>query len=220
MPTRRHLLGRWAAAAAATLVLVLPQADALRCPSALAADRAGGRDAWQMPDRVVRDLGLRPGDVVADVGCGGGYFTARLARAVGPKGKVWAEDISDRALAGVRNLARREGLTNVAVVKGEPTRTGLPDGALDAALIVNVYHHVPEKDRPGLTADVVRALKPGGFLYLIDWRVDAKVKYDQNRRIPKERLVRLMTEAGLVLDAEFHYLPHQVFLRFRKPPAK
>jgi hypothetical protein len=56
-------------------------------------------------------------------------------------------------------------------------------------------------------------------VFLIDWRVDAKTKHDRNRRIPRDDLMAMMTGAGLELDAEFLYLPHQVFLRFRKPPA-
>jgi len=178
------------------------------------------RDEWQQPDRVVADLNLADGTVVADVGCGGGYFVGRLAKAVGKTGTVWAEDVSDRALKGLRQRAEKNAvLANVKVVKGEAEATGLPDAAVDAALFVNVYHHVPEKHRAGLTADVVRALKPGGYVFLIDWRMDAKVKWDKDCRIPRDDLIAMMTKAGLTLDAEFLYLPHQVFLRFRKAPA-
>ncbi len=178
-----------------------------------------GRDPWQQPDRVVADLGLSDGSVVADVGCGRGYFVFRLAKAVGPTGTVYAEDVSEKALKGLKNRLDREGTKNVRVVRGESTDTHLPDGALDAALFVNVYHHVPEKHRAGLTADVVRALKPGGCVFLVDWRVDAKVKWDKDCRIPRDDLIAMMEKAGLVLDAEFLYLEHQVFLRFRKPAA-
>ena len=180
---------------------------------------AAARDEWQQPDRVVADLNLRDGDVVADVGCGHGYFVPRLAKAVGG-GTVYAEEISDKAIRGLKQRIEKDpALANVKVVKGEAEHTALPDAALDAALVVNVYHHVPEKHRAGLTADVVRALKPGGAVFLIDWRVDAKVKWDKDCRIPRNDFIAMMTKAGLTLDAEFHYLPHQVFLRFRKPLA-
>ena len=179
----------------------------------------GSRDDWQQPGRVVADLGLKDGSVVADVGCGSGYFVFRLARAVGAGGKVYAQEISDRHVRSLKDRIARDKVGNVEAVKGEATRTGLPDAALDAALVVNVYHHVAEKDRPGLTADIARALKPGGYLYLVDWRVDATIDYDRDCRIPKDDLVKVMAGAGLALDAEFHYLPQQVFLRFRKPPA-
>jgi predicted methyltransferase len=195
----------------ATLVLAV-----LAASTAMAA----GRDDWQQPDRVVADLGLREGSVVADVGCGGGYFISRLAKAVGKTGTVWAEDVSERSLRGLKQRVEKDAdLANVKVVKGEAESTGLPDAALDAAIVVNVYHHVPKQNRAGLTADVVRALKPGGCVFLIDWRVDATIKHDQGRRIPRDDLIAMMTAAGLELDAEFLYLPHQVFLRFRKAPA-
>ena len=113
---------------------------------------ACARDEWQQPDRVVADMNLRDGSVVADVGCGRGYFVARLAKAVGKTGTVWAEDVSEGALKGVKQAAEKQGLANVKVVQGEATDTHLPDGALDAALFVNVYHHVPQEHRAGLAA--------------------------------------------------------------------
>jgi len=208
--TRRTLIRFGLAALAVSLVAVAVSPAAERRGS-------GNRDAWQQPARVVADLGLKNGSTVADVGCGSGYFTFRLAKAVGPTGKVYAEDISEKALAALKVRAEREGAKNVTIVQGEPSDTHLPDAPLDAALFVNVYHHVPKEHRAGLTADVVRAVKPGGFVYLIDWRVDAKVKWDKNVRIPRDALIAMMTNAGLVLDAEFFYLEHQVFFRFRKP---
>jgi len=208
--TRRTLIRFGLAALAVSLVAVAVSPAAERRGS-------GNRDAWQQPARVVADLGLKNGSTVADVGCGSGYFTFRLAKAVGPTGKVYAEDISEKALAALKVRAEREGAKNVTIVQGEPSDTHLPDATLDAALFVNVYHHVPKEHRAGLTADVVRAVKPGGFVYLIDWRVDAKVKWDKDVRIPRDALIAMMTNAGLVLDAEFFYLEHQVFFRFRKP---
>ena len=186
-----------------------------------AAEKKGeSRDTWQQPDRVVKDLGLKPGEVVADIGCGSGYFTFRLAKAVGADGKVYAEDISDKALKSLKDRVEREKLTNIAVVKGDATDIKIPAAACDAAILVNVLHHVPKENRLGLTKDVARALKPGGRLFIIDWQVDAKIKHDLNRRIPKDQLLALGKDAGLVLDSEFDYLEHQVFFRFTKPPAK
>ena len=181
--------------------------------------RPGGRDAWQQPDRAVKSLGLKAGQTVADVGCGTGYFTFRLAKAVGSDGKVYAEDISDRALKSLRSRVEREKATNITVIKGGPTDLKIPDASCHAAIIINVLHHVPKETRPGLTKDIARCLKPGGRLFIIDWRVDAKVKYDLNRRIPKDQLLALGKDAGLTLETEHDYLVHQVFLCFKKPPA-
>jgi predicted methyltransferase len=77
---------------------------------------------------------------------------------------------------------------------------------------------VPEAQRAALVQNVAQAIKPGGTLFIIDWRDKPEVPFDRGRHIPLDSLVKLATDAGLVLDAEFHYLKHQVFLRFRKPP--
>ena len=182
-----------------------------------AAPKRQSRDAWQQPARVVEDLGLKNGSVIADVGCGRGYFTFRLGKAVGEKGKVYATEISDRSLKSVSDRVKRDKLATIETVLSQPTDTKLASACLDAALLVNVLHHVPKNLRAGLTKDIVRAIKPGGYLFIVDWRFKATIKYDIGRRIPRDELVKLATDAGLTLDAEFHYLEHQVYLRCRKP---
>jgi len=179
---------------------------------------AESRDQWQQPDRVVADLGLKSGATVADVGAGRGYFTFRLAAAVGEKGKVFATDIDAKALAAVKEQAARENRKNVETVLGDPTDPKLAPACADAVLLSDVLHHVDEPLRAPLVKNIVQTLKPGGFLFLLDWRDKSEVPFDRGRHIPRENLVKLMTDAGLVLDAEFHYLKYQVFLRFRKPP--
>ena len=200
---------RTGCAAAITLSIVF------WAPQGLAAEN---RDAWQQPDRVVADLNLGSGAVVADVGAGRGYFTFRLAAAVGEKGKVFATDIDTKALAAVKEQAEKQKVKNVETVPGEPTNTKLAPASVDAALLCDVLHHVPEDQRAALVQNVAAAIKPGGFLFIVDWRDKPEVPFDRGRHIPLKNLVKLATDAGLVLDAEFHYLKHQVFLRFRKPP--
>jgi len=176
------------------------------------------RDQWQQPDRVMADLAIKPGMVVADVGCGGGYFTFRLAQAVGPQGKVYAADPADKPLQGVRERAQKQKLSQVEVIHSEPTNTKVPNESCDAAVLICVVHEAQPKNQPGLFQDLARALKPGGMLYVIDWRKSRDVPYDSfDQKLSQEQLVKLGTDAGLKLDAEFHYLKWQVFLRFRKP---
>ena len=178
---------------------------------------AEDRNDWQQPDRVMSDLGMKPGTRVADIGCGEGYFTLRLARAVGPQGLVFAVDINARALAVLKKQADQQLLTNVTVVVSESTDTRLPVESVDVLLISDVLHEVPEMQRLPLVQSAVRALRPGGFLYLIDYRKSRDVKFDPYEKlIPRDELVRICTDAGLRLDAEFHYLKYQVFLRFQK----
>jgi len=179
---------------------------------------AEDRDDWQQPDRVLADMSLGPGRVVADVGCGHGYFTFRLAQAVGDQGHVCAADIDREAVADVRERAKREHLANVEAIVSEPTDTKLTSGSLDAALICNVLHEAAPEQRLPLMRDIVRALKPGACLYLIDWRQSHDVTADPyDELIPRDDLLKLCADSGLTLDAEYHYLKLQVFLRLRKP---
>jgi len=187
---------------------------------ASASKSARSRDSWQQPARVVTDLNLKAGAGVADIGCGRGYFTFRLAKAVGDAGKVYATEINEKTLKAVSDRVARDKIANVVPVLSDPTDTKLATDSLDVAFICNVLHHVPADSRAALVKDIARAIKPGGFFFIVDWRVDAKIKYDLNRRIPKDDLIKLAKDAGLELDAEFFYLPHQVFLRFAKPAAK
>src|SRR6478752_8686057 len=103
------------------------------------------RDAWQKPDLIMDALRIGDGSVVADVGAGGGWFTVRLAKRVGPNGKVYAEDIQPEMLAAIRRRVMREGFSNVLYVQGktaDPSDPGLPENALDAVLIVDAYHEI------------------------------------------------------------------------------
>jgi ubiquinone/menaquinone biosynthesis C-methylase UbiE len=178
---------------------------------------AEDRNDWQQPDRVMSDLGMKRGTRVADIGCGEGYFTLQLARAVGPQGLVFAVDINTRALAALKKQADQQLLTNVTVVVSESTDTRLPVESVDVLLISDVLHEVPEMQRLPLVQSAVRALRPGGFLYLIDYRKSRDVTFDPYEKlIPRDELVKICTDAGLRLDAEFHYLKYQVFLRFQK----
>ena len=185
--------------------------------SSLAAARRTSRDEWQQPDRVMVDLNLKPGAKVADVGAGRGYFTFRLAEAVGEKGRVYATEISEKAIRSVADRIKKDSIRNVEVVISEPTNTKLDANSLDAAVSCMGLHHVPKDIRGPLTKDICRALKPGGYFYILDWRVDSPVPHEKDRRIPKADLVKLATDAGMTFDAEFLYLSRQVFLRLRKP---
>lgn len=183
-----------------------------------AAVLAENRDEWQQPDRVIADMALPAGAVVADVGCGDGFLTFRLAKQVGKDGKVFAVDISPKALDALRGRIAREPWSHIVVIESAPTNCKLGTASVQSAVLCDVLHEMPVKDRLPLVRDMVRALKPGGFLFLIDYRKSHDVKFDPYEKlIPREDLLKLGGDAGLALDAEFHYLKYQVFLRFRKP---
>lgn len=182
----------------------------------------GSRDSWQQPDRVIADLGLRPDMRIADVGCGKGYFTMRLAEALGDRISIFAVDPDAESLDELRSKLRRANAPNVEIVRSKGSGTGLADASCDLILLCDVLHEVsPPSVRPELLRDIARAMKPGACLYLLDYRKSHEVTFDPYEKlIPREDLLQLATGAGLQLDAEFHYLKYQVFLRFRKPSGK
>lgn len=126
------------------------------------------RDAEEQPDRVVRELEIKPGSTVADLGAGVGYFTWRLAGAVGDTGKVIAVDIQPGMLERLKqNLAERD-IHNVETVLGAEDDPHLPAGQVDLVLLVDVYH---ELQQPDLTMEHVRrSLKPDGRVVFIEYR--------------------------------------------------
>jgi ubiquinone/menaquinone biosynthesis C-methylase UbiE len=125
------------------------------------------RDEIQRPRELVRTMGIERGMTVADVGTGIGYMLPFLSRAVGPEGRVIAEDIFDDFLAGARQRAENQHLENITFLKGTATDPGLPEGQLDTVLALDVYHHFdyPEK----MLAAIHKALKPDGKLIIVEY---------------------------------------------------
>lgn len=124
------------------------------------------RDQWQRPAEVMDALEIGPGDHVADVGAGEGYFTFRLAERVGSEGKVYAVDLDRKPLGKLAKQATSKGLTQIVAVMGQPADPQLPLAELDAILVVNTYHEF--SNHYGMLRGMFRALKPGGLLAIID----------------------------------------------------
>jgi len=126
------------------------------------------RDAWQKPDQIMDALAIADGARVADIGAGAGWFTIRLARRVGPNGRVYAQDIQREPLEAIRRRVGREGLSNVETRLATDTSTNLPIGTLDAVLIVDTYPEVA--DRVTLLRNLAAALKPGGRIGIVNYQ--------------------------------------------------
>jgi ubiquinone/menaquinone biosynthesis C-methylase UbiE len=175
------------------------------------------RDEWQQPERVVAALGIRPGDRVADLGAGSGYFTLRLARAVGPEGKVYAVDVDEKMNEYLRERVAQAGLANVDVILGRFEDPLLPDGGVDLVLIVDTYHHL--ENRPAYFRDLRRDLAPGGRVAVIDF--DGRKGWFVRllgHLTPREDLFREMAEAGYDVAEEIDFIDRQSFVIFR--PAR
>jgi ubiquinone/menaquinone biosynthesis C-methylase UbiE len=171
------------------------------------------RDAYQKPDEVMKALALRPGEVVADIGSGSGYFTLRFARAVGDAGRVYAVDVSPDMIRHLNHRLRDAGIRNVVPVLSEPDDPLLPDASVDRFVIVDTWHHV--EDRARYLALLKRMLKPGGLVVHIDFQKrDLPMGPPIGMKIAREDLVNQMEVAGFRLAAEHTFLPYQYFLVF------
>ena len=126
------------------------------------------RDAWQKPEQIMDALAIADGSAVADIGAGAGWFTIRLARRVGPRGKVYAQDVQTQMLEAIRRRLAREGLQNVEPRLGEGSNPNLPAGMLDAVLVVDVYPEVD--DRVLFLRNLTTALKPNGRLGVVNFK--------------------------------------------------
>jgi predicted methyltransferase len=173
------------------------------------------RDAWQKPHEVIKALALEPDAIVADIGAGTGYFSARLASML-HAGKVYAVDIEPDMVRYLAERAKREALPNMVAVAGAPGDPHLPAKA-DLVLLVDVYHHIEE--RPRYFGKLRGALKPGGRIAVIDFRLDSPEGPPKEARIAPERVKSEMAKAGYVLAKEHGFLPRQYFLLF-EPAAR
>src|SRR5262249_45521576 len=155
-----------------------------------------GRAESEKPDEVIAAMKLRAGDVVAEIGCGTGFFSRRLAKAVGARGKVYAEDIQTGMLDLLKQYAAKDGDTNIVTVLGTTTDPKLPKGAMDWILLVDVYHEFQEP-KPML-AKIREALKPDGRVALVEYRAEDHTAdhISPPHRMSVEQILREWQPAG------------------------
>jgi len=172
------------------------------------------RATWQKPAVLVRALGLRRGQVVAEIGSGPGYFTPRLARAVGPSGHVYAVDPEAAVLDVLRRRVARMGVRNVTPVLSRDDDPLLPRDRCDVAVLINVYHHM--HGRAAFLRRLVAALPKNARVVNVDWDEETEFGPPPKRRVPRARFLRDARRAGPRLVADRPVLPHQYFLVLRR----
>ena len=171
------------------------------------------REAMEKPEQVLDALKIQPGDVVADVGAGSGFFTVKLSRRVGPTGKVYAVDIQKEMLDLIRQKIDRMGLGNIEPVLGETADPHLPPQAIDLIFIVDAYHEFQEP--LSLVKRLREALKPDGRLMIIEY----KSEYAYIRPLHKMEESQIVGElklGGFTLSKRFDLLENQHMLIFKK----
>jgi len=141
------------------------------------------RDKWQKADEMIRQLNLKPGGVVADIGCHEGYMTFKLSTVVGETGWVYAVDVEQKKLDQLKINQEQSKAKNIIAVKGDYDNPKLPLNAMDAVVIVDTYHEMDDHDK--ILQHVMAALKPGGRLALCEPIEDGRrklVRADQERK--------------------------------------
>ena len=168
-----------------------------------------------MPDAVIRDLGLGPGQTVIDVGSGGGYFSLRFAKAVGSEGLVYAVDTNPTLLGYVGRRAAGSSLSNLHTVITDGFPSSIPDSSASLAFIRNVYHHLD--DPASYFTRMRRLLKPGGKVVIIDYRDNAggfSFHSLFEHSVSAADVEKDMKAAGFKMERSFDYLPEQYFMVF------
>ncbi len=173
-------------------------------------NQSRGRDNWQKPDEVLKAMNLQPGQVIADIGAGDGYFTRRFAAAVGSTGKAIGVEIDSAAVRAMTAEAQRLGLTNyeARLVPAEDPR--LAPESVDVIFVCDTYHHID--NRVPYFTRVKAALRTGGRLFIIDF---PRTTQTTGHNVNKEELVKELAQAGYRPTKEFDFLlPRQIFLEF------
>ncbi|HXB72341.1 MAG TPA: methyltransferase domain-containing protein, partial [Candidatus Acidoferrales bacterium] len=189
-------------------------------PATLEDFRAGdaAREAWdRRASDILKALEVAAGDWVADVGAGAGYYVMRLSGLVGTGGKVFAEDISDTALVWLERRVKLFQLPNAEVVKGSPDDPKLPAASLGAVLVVNSYHHFTEHQ--AMAAQILRALKPGGRLVILDYSLPAHRTESRAAQLKRHEIDPALVRAELA-QAGFQVLKTEDPFLKRMPDVK
>lgn len=173
------------------------------------------REREEAPSRALAIMQVTPGSTVADIGAGSGYFTERLARLVGPTGKVYATDIQQGMLDLIAKRLSSERIGNVVTVLGQPANPKLPPASIDMALMVDVYHELWE---PQIVLRHIRdALKPSGRLVLIEYKgEDPTIPIIPSHKMTVAQAKQELEAEGFVLTTANSSLPRQHVLIFTK----
>jgi SAM-dependent methyltransferase len=173
------------------------------------------RVAEENPDGALDAMNLRPGMVIADLGSGVGYMTLRMAKRVGPTGKIYGVDLQPGMLAELEKNAKSAGVTNVVPILGEPADPKLPAGQIDMILMVDVYHEVSQPQ--AMIRKIRQALKTDGRLILLEYRAeDPNIPINPEHKMTVEQVRAEIEPEGFKLQTPIETLPRQHLLILTK----
>jgi ubiquinone/menaquinone biosynthesis C-methylase UbiE len=178
----------------------------------LSSDRDADRETWQPPEQIMDAVGIKAGMRIGEAGAGEGYLTFHLARRVGGRGVVYANEISESDLETIRDRAGREGLNNIVTVLGEVEDPLFPERDLDMVIMVYVLHHL---DRPvEFLQSLEGYVKPGAPVVIIE-----KNHYSDRSHPPHfmtgRQILETIEESGYDLEKTETFLPRDTIYIYR-----
>jgi ubiquinone/menaquinone biosynthesis C-methylase UbiE len=176
------------------------------------------RGMEEHPDEALDALHIQPGMMVADVGAGTGYITQRLAKRVGPTGKVYANDVQPEMLSRLQEHLEQNHVTNVETVLGTQANPNLPPNTFDLILMVDVYHEFSQPQR--MLQEMKKALKPDGRLVLVEYRKeDPSIPIRPEHKMSVAEVKTEVEAEGYRLVDINKTLPRQNIFTFKKAPV-
>ncbi len=169
------------------------------------------RDEWQRPDEVARLLEITPGMTVVDLGAGTGYFLPYLARAVGPDGHVLALDTEPAMVHHMEQRITEAGMSNAEARAVSPDDPGLAPESVDRVLVVDTWHHIADRER--YAARLSGALRPGGFVLVVDFTRESPHGPPPEMRLSADAVVSELSAGGLDASVVEEDLPYQYVVR-------
>lgn len=178
------------------------------------------REKEENPTKMLEELKLKEGEVVADIGAGSGYYAFRMAKQVGPKGKIYAVDIQPEMLDIIKARMKKEEITNIEPVLGAEADPKLKDESVDLILMVDVYHEFAQPYE--MMAKMVQALKPGGRIVFVEFRLeDERVPIKLVHKMSERQVIKEMDEfKNMKHTSTGKSLPWQHVITFTKQAAK
>jgi len=174
------------------------------------------RDGWQKPDEVLRELGVAPLMTVADLGAGTGYFSVRIAKAVGPNGRVLALDVESKLVDYLKARAKKENLPQMTAQLVPADDPKLPSHHVDLVLIVDTWHHID--DRLNYLTKLAEGLAPKGRVAVVDFKMgDFPVGPPDAHKLSADAVTAEFDQAGWTLAGRWDDLPYQYVLAFTPP---
>jgi arsenite methyltransferase len=165
------------------------------------------------PAEILRNLALKSGQKIVDIGAGGGYFSLKFAEAVGTHGDVYAVDVDPGKVEFIRKSAAEKGLDNVQVIVASRESPNLPE-KIDLVFLRNVYHHL--SNRVEYFAKLKESLKPDGRVAIVEHNRCGRFSLHRifEHRVTRETVVKEMSKAGYILAEDIDFLPDQSFTIF------